>query len=232
MINATVTKGTGGGGGAAPTESPAHAQLPHMIQATTHHLLPPLCCNPPPPSQTVNWHCLTSRVCVIFLHMVQPVQLIPRQAATHPVSLWGSQPARKPSPGPGCVASASRWRACFWWRWLCALKANAVTLICLFVPTKSSLSVPNWHTQTPKWIQTPPNSHLLWSIYHWDAAVEAGRLSAPPLQAALWEPYGTKVVRSQKQEQLSSASSTSVIYKYRPPLCTFVLNKTKISVFY
>lgn len=36
--------------------------------------------------------------------MVRPVQLIPRQAATHPVSLWGSQPVRKRSPGPGCVS--------------------------------------------------------------------------------------------------------------------------------
>lgn len=162
---------------ATPTESPDRARNCPTWVAFRLQQTPP----------TVNWHCLTCRVCII-LHMERPIQLIPRQAATHPVSLWGSQPARKHSPGPGCVALASHWRVHFWWGWLCALKANAVTLICLFVPTKSLLSVPNWHTQKHKWIQTPPSSHLLWSIHHSDVVVEAERPSAPLLQAPIWEP--------------------------------------------
>lgn len=62
---------------------PFHSPAPH-----TH----------PPPS-TVNWHCLTCRACVIFLHMEWPIQLIVRQGAAHPVSQWGQRPGRKHSSG-------------------------------------------------------------------------------------------------------------------------------------
>ncbi len=96
-----------------------------------------LACSTHPPSPTVNWHCWTHRACVIFLHMEWPIQLIPRQAASHPASQWGRQPGRKHSSGEGHAVSANRWRAHLVAFDCASLSANSVALICLFVQIKS-----------------------------------------------------------------------------------------------
>lgn len=64
----------------------------------------------PSPSPTVKWHLSTHRACVILLHVEQPIQLIPRQAASHLASQQGRQPGWRHSSGVGHVVSANHCR--------------------------------------------------------------------------------------------------------------------------
>lgn len=85
---------------------------------------------------------------VIFSHMEWPTQLIPRQAASQPGSQWDRLPERKHCLRAGQVVFANHWHV--------YLVDNTMALLRLFVPTKSSLLMPNWCIHT-----NPSNFHLL-----------------------------------------------------------------------